>query len=96
MHRKKIARCGRCGKRLKRGGDNYRLECTIVADFDGYIDVPAGRKGIREIVEEIELSGMTEQELQEQVYYCLKGKLCLDCRNEIVNFLKGYDKDERR
>jgi hypothetical protein len=90
MSAKKIVRCQRCGKRLKRGGDNYRLECSIVADFDGYIDT-SGQTSSERLIEEITSSGMTESELQEQVYYALKQKLCFDCRNAIVDFLKGYD-----
>jgi hypothetical protein len=89
MREKKGIRCGQCGKRLKKGGDNYRLECTVVSDFDGYINVPAKQTDIQELFDEIQYSGLTEQELQEQVYFHLKQKLCLDCRNKIVNFLKG-------
>lgn len=95
MPAKRIVRCQRCGKRLKKGGDNYRLECSLVADFDGYIDTSISKTNVEKIVGEIETSGMTEAELQEQVYFILRQKLCLDCRNEIVNFLKGYDSDER-
>ncbi len=94
MAEKKDARCHRCGKRLKKGGDNYRLDCTIVADFDGYIDNPIAQKGLDEVVQEIELSGLTEEELQEQVYLNIKQKLCFDCRNEIANYLKGISLDE--
>lgn len=96
MSDKKITRCQRCGKRLKKGGDNYRLECTIVADFNGYIDMSSAKTNGRQLLEEIETSGMTEAELQEQVYYVLKQKLCFDCRDEVMNFLKGYDGDEQR
>ena len=93
MTDRKDVRCYRCGKRLKKGGDNYRLECTITADFDGYLDTSADRQDISDVIEEIELSGLTEQELEEQVYLHLKKRLCLDCRNEIVNFLKGFDQN---
>ncbi len=95
MAEKKIVRCQRCGKRLKRGGDNYRLKCTLTADFDGYIDTSISNANIEKIIGEIETSGMTEAELQEQVYFVLNQKICLDCRNEVVNYLKGYDVDER-
>jgi len=93
MNEKKDARCHRCGKRLKKGGDNYRLDCTITADFDGYID-EVSLKVLDEAVEDIELSGLTEEELQEQVYLNIRQKLCFACRNEIVNYLKGISSDE--
>jgi hypothetical protein len=95
MTDKKIVRCQRCGKRLKKGGDNYRLACSIVADFDGYIDMSVNSpESVDEIAEEIMVSGMTEQELEEQVYYVLNQKLCRDCREEIIAFLKGTATDE--
>jgi len=94
MAEKKDARCHRCGRRLKKGGDNYRLDCTIIADFDGYIDNSKTIKEINEVVDEIELSGLTEEELQEQVYLNIKQKLCFDCRNEIASYLKGISSDE--
>ena len=94
MTDKKNVRCYHCGKRLKKGGDNFRLECTITADFDGYIDTSVARKGLENVIEEIELSGLTEKELEEQVYLCLKRRMCFDCRNEIVNFLKGFEQNE--
>jgi hypothetical protein len=90
----KISRCQRCGKRLKKGGDNYRLECSIVADFDGYIDASLDRSSIVELAEAIVLSGLTEEDLEEQVYFVIKQKLCRDCREEVVAFLKGYNQDE--
>jgi hypothetical protein len=95
MTEKKIVRCQRCGKRLKKGGDNYRLACSIVADFDGYIDMNVSSSGsVEGIIEEIKISGMTEKELEEQVYYVLNQKLCRDCREDIIAFLKGTETDE--
>ena len=93
MTAKKIVRCQRCGKRLKHGGDNYRLDCAIVADFDGYIENSLAGE-TEEIIEEIELSELTETELDEQVCFMLKQKLCRECREEIVNFLKGFEPNE--
>jgi hypothetical protein len=94
VEKKAIVRCQRCGKRLKKGGDNYRLECIVASDFDGYINVASSKQTIIKLTEEIELSGLTEQELEEQVYFRLKQKLCHDCRNEVVDFLKGNSEDE--
>lgn len=95
MAEKKITRCQRCGRRLKKGGDNYRLECIVASDFDGYINISSSKESIERLTEAIELSGLTEKELEEQVYYKLKQKLCLDCRNEIINFLKGFSANEQ-
>jgi hypothetical protein len=89
MNIRKPIRCNRCGKRLKKGGDNYRLDCTLYADFDGYIDTGAGKSDFEEILTEIEESGMSESELEEQVYFNLKQILCFDCRTQIIEFLKG-------
>jgi len=91
MTDKKNVRCYHCGRRLKKGGDNYRLECTIVADFDGYIYTSDAPEDIEGMVEDIELSGLTGEELQEQVYYNLKRRLCHQCRDEIVKYMKGLD-----
>ncbi len=91
MSDKKIVRCERCGKRLRKGGDNYRLDCTVVSDFDGYINISASQEDIEESIKEIELSGLTPQELEEQVYFRCKQKLCFNCRNSVVNFIKGLD-----
>ena len=71
MSEKKAIRCGQCGKRLKKGGDNYRLECTVASDFDGNINVSAKQTDIQKICNDIEQSGLTEQELEEQVYFHL-------------------------
>jgi hypothetical protein len=89
MNIRKPIRCSRCGKRLKKGGDNYRLDCTLYADFDGYIGTDAGKRDFEEILTEIEESGMSESELEEQVYFNLKQILCFDCRTQIIEFLKG-------
>jgi hypothetical protein len=88
MRSKDKARCERCGKRLKKGGSNYRLECFIVSDFDGYLDISATKRDWQEIAKEIEYSGLTEEELEEQVYFKLEQKLCFDCRCDVINFLK--------
>lgn len=92
---KKEARCQRCGKRLRKGGDNYRIDCTIIADFDGYIDPAVEDMDPQVMAEEIALSGLSEQELEEEVYFNLKQKLCADCRDEIMKFLKGFEDNER-
>ena len=94
VEKKTVVRCQRCGKRLKKGGDNYRLECIIASDFDGYINIASSKQSIIKLTDEIELSGLTEQELEEQVYFRLTQKLCHDCRNELVDFLKGYSENE--
>jgi hypothetical protein len=84
-------RCGLCGRRLRKGGDNYRIECTIVADFDGYLHISSDNAEIQKIIEDIEYSGLSERELEEQVYFHFKQKLCSECRHKTVNFLKGIE-----
>ena len=91
MKSKQPARCGRCGKRLKKGGDNYRLECIVYADFDGFIDLAAGGENLKKMAADIEESGLSEAELEEQVYFNLKQMLCLDCREQVIDFLKRND-----
>ncbi|NLI15211.1 MAG: hypothetical protein GX409_02870 [candidate division Zixibacteria bacterium] len=88
---KEVLRCGRCGKRLKKGGDNYRLACTVASHFDGYLDLAAVNREPTEVLSEIEESGLTEKELSEQVYFKIEQLLCFDCRREIVEFLKGKE-----
>ena len=91
MNMKKAATCSLCGKRLRKGGDNYRIECVIASDFDGYINMPANQADIQKLIDDINLSDLGEEELNEDVYFELKGKLCHSCRNEIVDFIKGRD-----
>ncbi len=87
-------RCERCGRRLRKGGDNYLLKLAVVSDFDGYLDPKIWHKSPAELIEQIERSPLTEQELEEQVFFTLDKKICLECRNSIVTFLKGSEGDE--
>lgn len=86
--------CERCGKRLRKGGDNFILDASLISDFDGYLDIFAENLSPEELVEQIEDSGLTERELEEQVHYHLRQKICQECRNSIISFLKGHDVDE--
>lgn len=88
---KESNRCGRCGKRLKKGGDNYRLTCTIASHFDGYIDATVANREQADLLSEIAESDLSEDELTEQVYFKLEQLLCFDCRSEIVEYLKGKE-----
>jgi hypothetical protein len=88
MVAKESSRCGRCGKRLKKGGDNYRLDCIIASHFDGYLDATAANREQADLLSEIAESGLSEDELTEQVYFKLEQLLCFDCRTEIVEYLK--------
>lgn len=85
---KEVSRCGRCGKRLKKGGDNYRLACTISSHFDGYLDATVANREPAELLSEIAESGLTGDDLTEQVYFKLEQILCFDCRSDIVEYLK--------
>jgi len=91
MADKKVLRCGRCDKRLRKGGDNYRLSCTIASDFDGYLDATAINRDPGELITEISESGLTADELNEQVYFKIEQLLCFECRANIVEYLKGKD-----
>mgnify|MGYP000072065291 CR=1 FL=1 len=88
------SRCERCGRRLRKGGDNYLLKVMIVSDFDGCLDPRILHESPAELIEQIEQSPLNEQELEEQVIYGLDQKICLECRNSIVAFLKGSEGDE--
>jgi hypothetical protein len=85
---KETFRCERCGKRLKKGGDNYRLECTVASYFDGHLDTTAVNRDPGELISEIAESDLTADELTEQVYFKLEQLLCFDCRADVIEYLK--------
>jgi uncharacterized protein with PIN domain len=89
MSDRKMNRCARCGKRLRKGGDNFNFACTITADFDGYINISPGPGKIEKTIQDIELSGLTAPELEQQVYFDRRFKLCFDCRNEVEKIIRG-------
>jgi hypothetical protein len=81
------ARCARCGKRLKKGGVSYRLRAELISRFDGYIQDKG--KDLDETLEKIEsdVAGMSEEELEKQVYQKIEYIVCSSCRDEIERFL---------
>ncbi len=88
----KKLRCARCGIRFKKGGVSYRLKAELVSHFDGYIDV-SGKKGLGEIIDKIndDLSGLSEKEIEKQVYQKFEYIVCPVCRDEIEGFLNTED-----
>jgi hypothetical protein len=62
-----------------------------VADFDGYLDMTVANRNWQEITSEIAQSGLSEEELEEQVYFKLNQLLCFDCRQAVMDFLKGKE-----
>ena len=89
MEKRTTNRCDRCGKRLRKGGDNYNFACTITADFDGYINIRPGPGKVEQVIQDFELSGLTADELEQQVYFTRRFKLCFDCRNEVEKMIRG-------
>jgi hypothetical protein len=82
-------RCARCGKRRKKGGTFYRLRAELISSFDGYIqfDETADMKEkIKEVEREVE--GLTEKEMEEQIYKRFDYYICPVCRDEIDTFLE--------
>jgi hypothetical protein len=85
-------RCARCGKRLKKGGIYYRLNAELISSFDGHIQVDEKidlEERIKEIEEKVE--GLTEREMEEQVYKRFDYYICSVCRDTIDTFLEPGD-----
>lgn len=84
-------RCHLCGKRFKKGGTRYRLNLEIISDFDGHIEDFSKKpddylqKKVDEILEQT--SGMTEEELEEEVYLKRNWLLCIGCRERFLRAL---------
>jgi uncharacterized protein Yka (UPF0111/DUF47 family) len=82
-------RCSRCGKRLKKGGAFYKLSAELISSFDGYIQVDE-KENLAERIKEMEqeVDGLTEKEMEEQVYKKYDYYVCPACRDEIDTFLE--------
>jgi hypothetical protein len=88
------SRCLRCGRRLKRGGHKYRLSMEVYADFDGTIlDEDESLEQMRRQLEEY-AEGKTAKELEEEVFLKIEGLLCVECRDEVVGFVRGEESGE--
>jgi hypothetical protein len=85
-------RCDLCGKRFKKGGTRYRINLEVVSDFDGYIEDFSKKPDdyLQEKVEKIleQTQGMTEQELEEEVYLKRNWLVCVSCRERFLRALK--------
>ncbi len=85
-------RCARCGIRFKKGGSSFRLKAELISYFDGHIDV-SGKKGLEEVIDKIneDLAGLSEKQIQKQVYQKFEYIVCPVCRDEIEGFLRTED-----
>ncbi|OGC93756.1 MAG: hypothetical protein A2W25_06480 [candidate division Zixibacteria bacterium RBG_16_53_22] len=82
------SRCARCGKRLKKGGCAYRLKAELISHYDGYIRVNPN-DSMTATLDKInsELSKLTEDEIERQVYRKFEYLVCPACRDEVEKFL---------
>src|SRR3989304_2839454 len=82
-------RCARCGKRIKKGGTFYRLKAELISSFDGHITVDQ-KQDIKDLIEKTkaELEGLSEEEIEAQVYKSFDYFVCPGCRDEIAGFLR--------
>jgi hypothetical protein len=91
---KQRLRCDICGKRFKKGQTRYRINVEVISDFDGYIEDFSKKphdyleKKIGKIIKETE--GLTEKELEEEVYLKRHGLICVNCREEFLKLLKKF------
>ncbi len=87
-------RCHLCGTRFKKGGTRYRLNLEIISDFDGHIEDFSKKpddylqKKMDEILEQT--SGMTEEELEEEVYLKRNWLVCVACRERFLRTLMKF------
>lgn len=85
-------RCDLCGKRFKKGGTRYRINLEVISDFDGHIEDFSKKPDdyLQEKIEKImgQTEGMTEQELEEEVYLKRNWLVCVGCRDKLVRALK--------
>jgi hypothetical protein len=89
--------CGICGKRLRKGGNNYRMKLEIISDFDGHLSVPydENRKYEDEMKELIDkLGDIPAEELEEEVYYGKELLICAQCRKALIHQFSTGDNRE--
>jgi hypothetical protein len=81
-------RCTKCGKRIKKGGAAYWLKAELVSEFNGHIypDEKTDLKGFIEKVN-IELEGLSPEEIEEQIYKKFEYLVCVKCRDKLDRFL---------
>lgn len=80
-------RCEYCGKRLKKGGNNYRLNIEIISDFDGHLSLPLDeqrdyQQDIKTILEQIK--DKSSSELEDEVYLKIEKIICAECRKVVL------------
>ena len=85
-------RCARCGKRIKKGGLSYRIKAELISHFDGYI-AQNQKETMSEFLTRLDtdLEGLSEEQLEKQIYHKIEYIACPACRDEIEDFLKTED-----
>jgi hypothetical protein len=85
-------RCARCGKRLKKGGPAFRLKAELISHYDGYIRVnPNNDIGQTLDKTNADLEGLTEEEIEKQVYQKFEYIICVSCRDEMERYLQAEE-----
>lgn len=76
--------CDKCGEYLPEGSLKYCVHIQLVADYDGVMvgDGPDAELEAGELLDEGE--GMSEQELEDDVYQELSFVLCSRCRRRFA------------
>ncbi len=86
-------RCAKCGTRIKKGGVAYWLKAELVSEFDGYI-YPDEKTDLKEFIEKVnvELEGLSPEEIEEQIYKKFEYLVCAGCRDKIDGLLEAEGK----
>ncbi len=84
-------RCDFCSRRFKKGGTRYRIKIEVVSDFNGYLEDWSKKpkdflqKNIEKTLEDTK--GMTEKEIEEQIYLKREFLCCVRCREKLLGYL---------
>ena len=95
MIEKEKARCTRCGKRFKKGGVRYRIKTELISHFDGHLAINQN-ESMSEMRSKLgsDLDGLTEEQLEKQIYYKIEYLVCPVCRDEIEKYLDVKEGEE--
>ena len=83
------SRCARCGKRIKKGGQSYRLKAELISHFDGYMQFNK-KEGLEAQIAQLnkEMENMSAEDIERHVYEKFEYIICPGCRDEILDFLR--------
>jgi len=95
MNDKEKTRCARCGKRIKKGGVCYQVKTELISHFDGHLST-SQHESMSEILAHLDsdLDGLTEDQLEKQIYHKIEYLACPVCRDEIEKFLEIKEEEE--